>query len=152
MKKNVLSLLLAGCGVLSAAALDLELRNGTTLPDIQFVRPALHGVTLITTDPAGQSHLVTVPFSAISLPSLYSLRQYLMRNNLPSWDSPQIDPPAWSASSAALNLYLRRYAAPAVMLSDGAVWIRLGAPGCWQDDSSPCGGPFIYPQDQSQNQ
>ena len=116
MKKNALSFVLAGCVILSASALDLELRDGTTLPDIQFVRPALHGVTLITTDRTGTSHLVTVPFSEISIPSLYSLRQYLMRNNLPSWDSPQIDPPAWSASIAALNLYLRRYTQPAVML------------------------------------
>lgn len=152
MKKKALSFLLAGGFILSASALDLELRSGTTLPDIQFVRPALHGVTLITTGPTGQSHLVTVPFSAISLPSLYSLRQYLMRNNLPSWDSPQINPPAWSASIAALNLYLRRYTAPTVMLSDGSVWIRLGAPGCWRDSCSSCGGPFICLPDQPQNQ
>ena len=150
MKKNALPFVLACC-MLSAAALDLELRNGGTLPDIQFVQPALHGVTLITTDQMGKSHLVTVPFSAISLPSLYSLRQYLMRNNLPSWDSPQIDPPAWSASIAALNLYLRRYTAPSVMLSDGAVWIRLGAPG-WRDSCSSCGGPFIFSPCPPQNQ
>ena len=151
MKRNALSFVLASCVMLSASALDLELRDGTTLPDIQFVRPALQGVTLITTDRTGTSHLVTVPFSEISVPSLYSLRQYLMRNNLPSWDSPQIDPPAWSASIAALNLYLRRYTQPTVMLSDGSVWIRLGAPG-WSGSCSSCGGPVISTPYPPQNQ
>ncbi len=137
-KKNVLSLLLAGCGMLGASALDLELRDGTCLPDIQFVRPALHGVTLITTGRTGQSHLVTVPFSAISIPSLYALRQYLRRNALPPWESQQMNPPAYSASAAALDLYLRRMVLPSVVLSDNAVFIRLGAPGNWHDVCQPC--------------
>ena len=138
MKKSILSFILAGCGVLSAAALDLQLRDGTCLPDIQFVRPALRGVTLITTNRYGKSFLVTVPFSSISIPSLYSLRQYLMQNNLPPWDSPYVNPPAYSASIAALNQYLRRniYPSPSVILGDNSVFIRLGAPGSWQENTS----------------
>ena len=133
MKKELLTLLLAGCGLFGTSALDLQLKDGTTLPDIQFVRPALRGVTLITTNRFGKSYLVTVPFSAVSLPSLYALRSYLMRNNLPAWDSPDLNPPAWSASISALNLYLRRYAGPSVILGNDAVFIRLGAPGSWRD-------------------
>lgn len=133
MKKELLTLLLAGCGLFGTSALDLQLKDGTTLPDIQFVRPALRGVTLITTNRFGKSFLVTVPFSAVSLPSLYALRSYLMRNNLPAWDSPDLNPPAWSASISALNLYLRRYVGPSVILGNDAVFIRLGAPGSWQD-------------------
>ena len=133
MKKELLTLLLAGCGLFGISALDLQLKDGTTLPDIQFVRPALRGVTLITTNRFGKSFLVTVPFSAVSLPSLYALRSYLMRNNLPAWDSPDLNPPAWSASISALNLYLRRYVGPSVILGNDAVFIRLGAPGSWQD-------------------
>ena len=133
MKKELLTLLLAGCGLFGISALDLQLKDGTTLPDIQFVRPALRGVTLITTSRFGKSFLVTVPFSAVSLPSLYALRSYLMRNNLPAWDSPDLNPPAWSASISALNLYLRRYVGPSVILGNDAVFIRLGAPGSWQD-------------------
>ena len=128
MKKELLTLLLAGCGLFGTSALDLQLKDGTTLPDIQFVRPALRGVTLITTNRFGKSFLVTVPFSAVSLPSLYALR-----NNLPAWDSPDLNPPAWSASISALNLYLRRYVGPSVILGNDAVFIRLGAPGSWQD-------------------
>ena len=94
MKKELLTLLLAGCGLFGISALDLQLKDGTTLPDIQFVRPALRGVTLITTNRFGKCFLVTVPFSAVSIPSLYALRNYLMRNDLPAWDSPYINPPA----------------------------------------------------------
>ena len=151
MKKRILSLVLAGCGFLGAGALDLQLRDGSCLPDIQFVRPALRGVTLITTNRFGRSFLVTVPFSAISIPSLYALRQYLMQNNLPPWDSPYLNPPAWSASIAALNLYLRRYIAPpSVILSGDSVFIRLGAPGSWQEKCSP-DGPAVW-QDPMQDQ
>ena len=137
MKKSLLALLLAGCGCFGAAALDLQLRDGTVLPDIQFVRPALRGVTLIATNRYGKSYLVTVPFSAVSIPSLYQLRSYLMRNDLPAWDSPDLNPPAWSASISALNLYLRRYIMPSVILGDNAVFIRLGSQGSWQDASDP---------------
>ena len=143
MKKKILILLLTGCGMLGAAALDLQLKDGGCLPNIQFVRPALHGVTVITTNCLGQSHLVTVPFSAISLPSLYSLRQYLMQNNLPSWDSPYINPPAYSASISALNLYLRRYYRPSVVLSGDSVWIRLDSPGNWRNCCAA--GPEVTP-------
>lgn len=137
MKRNVLSLLLAGCGMLSAAALDLELRDGTCLTNIQFVRPALHGVTLITTDQTGQSHLVTVPFSAVSIPSLYALRNYLVQNAPPLLGCSYLDPPAYSASISALDLYLKRRVMPSVILSNNAVFIRLGYPGSWRDCVSP---------------
>ena len=137
MKKSILSLLLAGCGIWGAAALDLQLRDGTCLPDIQFVRPALRGVTLLTTNRYGKSFLVTVPFSAISIPSLYSLRQYLMKNNLPPWDSPDINPPAYSASIAALDRYLRRFLYPNVVLGCDSAFIRLSAPGSWQNSCFP---------------
>lgn len=132
MKKRFFTLVLAVCGLFTVSALDLQLKDGTTLPDIQFVRPALRGVTLITTNRQGKSFLVTVPFSAVSIPSLYALRSYLMRNNLPSWDSPDLNPPAWAASISALNLYLRRYAMPSVILGNDSVFIRLDAPGNWQ--------------------
>ena len=137
MKKKLLTLLLAGCGLLGTTGLDLQLKDGTTLPDIQFVRPALRGVTLITTNRFGKSFLVTVPFSAVSLPSLYALRSYLMRNNLPAWDRPDLNPPAWSASISALNLYLRRYVGPSVILGNDSVFIRLGAPGNWHSATEP---------------
>ena len=145
MKKELLTLLLAGSGLFGITALDLQLKDGTTLPDIQFVRPALRGVTLITTNRFGKSFLVTVPFSAVSLPSLYALRSYLMRNNLPAWDSPDLNPPAWSASISALNLYLRRYAGPSVILGNDAVFIRLGAPGSWRDAAEQPEGNVIQP-------
>ena len=148
MKKELLTLLLAGCGLFGTSALDLQLKDGTTLPDIQFVRPALRGVTLITTNRFGKSFLVTVPFSAVSLPSLYELRSYLMRNNLPAWDSPDLNPPAWSASISALNLYLRRYAGPSVILGNDAVFIRLGAPGNWRSATEPPEGNVIQQPDQ----
>jgi len=148
MKKELLALLLAGCGLFGISALDLQLKDGTTLPDIQFVRPALRGVTLITTNRFGKSFLVTVPFSAVSLPSLYALRSYLMRNNLPAWDSPDLNPPAWSASISALNLYLRRYVGPSVILGNDAVFIRLGAPGSWQDAAEPPEENVIQQPDQ----
>ena len=148
MKKELLTLLLAGCGLFGISALDLQLKDGTTLPDIQFVRPALRGVTLITTNRFGKSFLVTVPFSAVSLPSLYALRSYLMRNNLPAWDSPDLNPPAWSASISALNLYLRRYVGPSVILGNDAVFIRLGAPGSWQDATGQPEGDVIQQPDQ----
>ena len=148
MKKELLTLLLAGCGLLGTTALDLQLKDGTTLPDIQFVRPALRGVTLITTNRFGKSFLVTVPFSAVSPPSLYALRSYLMRNNLPAWDSPDLNPPAWSASISALNLYLRRYVGPSVILGNDAVFIRLGAPGSWQDAAEPPEENVIQQPDQ----
>ncbi|MBQ6597191.1 MAG: hypothetical protein IJH79_06525 [Lentisphaeria bacterium] len=148
MKKELLTLLLAGCGLFGISALDLQLKDGTTLPDIQFVRPALRGVTLITTNRFGKSFLVTVPFSAVSLPSLYALRSYLMRNNLPAWDSPDLNPPAWSASISALNLYLRRYVGPSVILGNDAVFIRLGAPGSWQDAAEPPEENVIQQPDQ----
>ena len=146
MKKRTLTLLLVGCCLFGAAALDLQLNDGTTLPDIQFVRPALRGVTLITTDRYGKSHLVTVPFSAISVPSLYALRSYLMRNDLPAWDSPYLNPPAWAASISALNLYLRRFTAPSVIFGNGSVFIRLNAPGNWQNADSPQAGNVIFQQ------
>ena len=145
MKKELLTLLLAGCGLFGISALDLQLKDGTTLPNIQFVRPALRGVTLITTNRFGKSFLVTVPFSAVSLPSLYALRSYLMRNNLPAWDSPDLNPPAWSASISALNLYLRRYAGPSVILGNDAVFIRLGAPGSWDAAEQPEGNVIQQP-------
>ena len=148
MKKELLTLLLAGCGLFGISALDLQLKDGTTLPDIQFVRPALRGVTLITTNRFGKSFLVTVPFSAVSLPSLYALRSYLMRNNLPAWDSPDLNPPAWSASISALNRYLRRYMGPSVILGNDAVFIRLGAPGSWQDAAEPPEENVIQQPDQ----
>ena len=148
MKKGLLTLLLAGCGLFGTSALDLQLKDGTTLPDIQFVRPALRGVTLITTNRYGKSYLVTVPFSAVSIPSLYALRSYLMRNNLPAWDSPELNPPAWSASISALNLYLRRYVGPSVILGNDAVFIRLGAPGSWQDAAEPPEENVIQQPDQ----
>ena len=148
MKKELLTLLLAGCGLFGISALDLQLKDGTTLPDIQFVRPALRGVTLITTNRFGKSFLVTVPFSAVSLPSLYALRSYLMRNNLPAWDSPDLNPPAWSASISALNLYLRRYAGPSVILGNDAVFIRLGAPENWRSATVPPEGDVIQQPDQ----
>ena len=148
MKKELLTLLLAGCGLFGISALDLQLKDGTTLPDIQFVRPALRGVTLITTNRFGKSFLVTVPFSAVSPPSLYALRSYLMRNNLPAWDSPDLNPPAWSASISALNLYLRRYVGPSVILGNDAVFIRLGAPGSWQDAAEPPEENVIQQPDQ----
>ena len=137
MKKVFMTLLLAGCGLFGTDALDLQLKDGTTLPDIQFVRPALRGVTLITTNRYGKSYLVTVPFSAVSLSSLYALRSYLMRNNLPTWDSPYLNPPAWSASISALNLYLRRYISPSVILGDDTAFIRLTAPGDWRNAADP---------------
>ena len=147
MKKSIFAFILAGCSLFGTAALDLQLRNGGCLPDIQFVRPALRGVTLITTNRYGKSFLVTVPFSAISIPSLYALRQYLMQNNLPPWDSPYLNPPGWSASIAALNLYLRRFVSPSVILSGDSAYIRLGAPGSWQDNCNPdTAAPVIYPQ------
>ena len=130
MKKRILILFLTGCGLLGASALDLELKDGSSLPNIQFVRPALRGVTLITTNYLGQSHLVTVPFSAISLSSLYSLRQYLRQNSLPPWDSPDLNPPAYGASLSALNLYLKRYTVPRVIISGDTLYMRLGP----QDD------------------
>ena len=148
MKMELLTLLLAGCGLFGTSALDLQLKDGTTLPDIQFVRPALRGVTLITTNRFGKSFLVTVPFSAVSLPSLYALRSYLMRNNLPAWDSPDLNPPAWSASISALNLYLRRYVGPSVILGNDAVFIRLGAPGSWPDAVEPPEENVIQQPDQ----
>jgi|GEM_PF-5653546 len=142
-KKNVLSLLLGGCCMLGAAALDLELRDGTRLRDIQFVRPALHGVTLITTSRTGQSHLVTVPFSAISIPSLYALRQYLRQDALPPGDSQYLDPPDCAASVSALDLYLRRKVLPSVILGNNSVYIRLGFPGNWRDTVSPSGAEAV---------
>ena len=148
MKKELLTLLLAGCGLFGISALDLQLKDGTTLPDIQFVRPALRGVTLITTNRFGKSFLVTVPFSAVSLPSLYALRSYLMRNNLPAWDSPDLNPPAWSASISALDLYLRRFAEPSVILGNDAVFIRLGSPGNWRSAAEPAEGNVILQPDQ----
>lgn len=147
MKKVFLTLLLAGCGLFGTAALDLQLKDGTTLPDIQFVRPALRGVTLISTNRYGKSFLVTVPFSAISIPSLYSLRSYLMRNNLPAWDNPDLNPPAWSASISALNLYLRRYIAPSVILGNDSLFLRLNAPGDWRDAVDQPAGNVIQQQD-----
>ena len=148
MKKELLALLLAGSGLSGISALDLQLKDGTTLPDIQFVRPALRGVTLITTNRYGKSYLVTVPFSAVSLPSLYALRSCLMRTNLPAWDSPDLNPPAWSASISALDLYLRRYVAPSVILGNDAVFIRLGAPGSWREAAEPPEGNVIRQPDQ----
>ena len=145
--KKVFLTLLAGCGLFGTDALDLQLKDGTTLPDIQFVRPALRGVTLITTNRYGKSYLVTVPFSAVSIPSLYALRSYLMRNNLPAWDSPELNPPAWSASISALNLYLRRYVGPSVILGDDAVFIRLNAPGNWRDATEQPEGDVIQQPD-----
>lgn len=147
MKKVFLTLLLAGCSLFGTDALDLQLKDGTTLPDIQFVRPALRGVTLITTNRYGKSYLVTVPFSAISLPSLYALRSYLMRNNLPAWDSPDLNPPAWSASISALDLYLRRYIRPSVILGNDSVFIQLNAPGNWRNAADPPAGNVILQQD-----
>lgn len=153
MKKIFLMLLLTGCGLLGTSALDLQLNDGTTLPDIQFVRPALRGVTLITTNRYGKSFLVTVPFSAISVPSLYALQSYLMRNNLPVWDSPDLNPPDWSASISALNLYLRRYTVPSVILGNDSVFIRLNAPGNWRNaGSSPAAGTVIFQQDPMSDQ
>ena len=147
MKKKILTLLLAGCCLFGMDALDLQLTDGTTLTDVQFVRPALRGVTLIASNRSGKSYLVTVPFSAISIPSLYALRSYLMRNNLPAWDSPYLNPPAWAASISALNLYLRRYTVPSVIMGDNAVFIRLNAPGHWQDaEAPPAAGNVIYQQ------
>ena len=126
MKKQILSWVLTGCCLFGVSALDLQLKDGTYLPDIQFVRPALQGITLITTDSYGRSYLVTVPFSAISVSSLYSLRQYLRRNALPAWDSPDLNPPAYGASLSALNLYLRRYSVPRVFISGDTLYMRLG--------------------------
>ena len=148
MKKELLTLLLAGCGLFGTSALDLQLKDGTTLPNIQFVRPALRGVTLITTNRFGKSFLVTVPFSAVSLPSLYALRSYLMRNNLTAWDSPELNPPAWSASISALDLYLRRYVGPSVILGNDTVFIRLGAPESWRSAAEPQEGNVILQPDQ----
>lgn len=128
MKKQILCWVLTGCCLFGVSALDLQLRDGTCLPDIQFVRPALRGITLITTDSYGKSYLVTVPFSAISVSSLYSLQQYLRKNSLPPWDSPDLNPPAYAASLSALDLYLRRYSVPRVIISGDTLYMRLGPP------------------------
>ncbi|MBQ9338489.1 MAG: hypothetical protein IJS14_14455 [Lentisphaeria bacterium] len=148
MKSRIVSCLLAGFVMAGASALDLQLRNGVCLPDIRFVSPALNGVTLISTDAAGVRKRVTVPFSAISLPSLFSLRQYLRRNAaLPGWDSLYLHPPAYSAALSALDLYLRRFAVPNVVMGNNAVFIRLDAPGSWQDECRPCpAGQVIWNQ------
>ena len=134
MKKQILCWVLTGCCLFGVSALDLQLRDGTRLPNIQFVRPALDGITLITTNRYGKSHLVTVPFSAISVSSLYSLQQYLRENNLAPWDSTEINPPAYGASLSALNLYLRRYTMPRVIISGGAMYMSLGSPTDWLTD------------------
>ena len=146
MKKSILSLILAGCGMFGAAALDLQLRDGSCLPDIQFVRPALRGVTLITTNQYGKSFLVTVPFSAITIPSLYALRQHLMRNRLPPWENSSVHSAAYSASIFALNRYLRRHMGPQVIQGFGSVFIRLG-PGVPENEAAagPAGIPEVIP-------
>ena len=137
MITRIIAAVLAGWVLTGAHALDLQLRDGVCLPDIQFVSPALNGVTLNTINDRGIARRVTVPFSAISLPSLFSLRNYLRRNDLPAWDSPYIHPPAYSAAISALDLYLRRFTCPRVIMGGDSVFIRLGAPGSWQDCCCP---------------
>ena len=134
MKKRILCWVLTGCCLFGVSALDLQLRDGRGLPNIQFVRPALHGITLITTNRYGKSHLVTVSFSAISVSSLYRLQQYLRENNLAAWDSPDLNPPAYGASLSALNLYLRRYSMPRVIISGDTMYMSLGSPTDWLTD------------------
>ena len=148
MNSRLVSAVLAGLVLTGAHALDLQLRDGTCLPDIQFVSPALNGVTLNTINDRGVARRVTVPFSAISLSSLFSLRHYLRSNALPAWDSPYMHPPAYSAALSALDLYLRRFTGPQVIMGDNSVFIRLGAPGSWRDCC--CQGPagqVIWHQD-----
>lgn len=137
MNARSVSAVLAGLVLTGAYALDLQLRDGTCLPDIQFVSPALNGVTLNTVNDQGIARRVTVPFSAISLSSLFSLRQYLRRNDLPAWDSPYLHPPAYSAALSALDLYLQRFTGPQVIMGGNSVFIRLGAPGSWRDCCCP---------------
>ena len=153
MDLRIIAAVLAVLMLTGADALDLQLRDGTCLPDIQFVSPALNGVTLDTVNDRGDRKRVTVPFSAISLSSLFSLRHYLRRNILPAWDSPYIHPPAYSAALSALDLYLRRLSSPQVIMGNNAVFIRLGAPGSWRDCCSPNpAGQGIWTQDPAPDQ
>lgn len=127
--------LLAGFVLTAASALDLELRNGVCLHDIQLVGPALNGVTLTAAGRFGNRRRVTVSFSAISLSSLFQLRYYLRGNLHPDLDD--LQSPGYAAALSSLDLYLRRFSLPSVVMGNDSVFIRLGAPGSWQD----CCGP-----------
>ena len=148
MNLRIVSCALAGIIMTGANALDLVLRDGVFLPNVQLVSPALNGVTVDSTNDRGVRKRVTVPFSAISLSSLFSLRQYLRQNDLPAWDSPDIQPPAYSAALSALDLYLRRFSTPSVIVGNNSVFINLAAPGNWRDCCQPCpAGQVIWHPD-----
>ena len=127
--------LLTGLVLTGAQALDLELRNGVCLHDIQLVGPAWNGVTLSSTDRFGNRRRVTVPFSAISLSSLFQLRYDLRGNMHPDLDG--LQSPGYAAALSSLDLYLRRFSLPRVFMGNGSVFIRLGAPGGWRDCCEP---------------